>query len=311
VARSPDHESPHTPVVAIVGATACGKSDLAMQLAESLPIAIVNADAMQLYRGMDIGTAKPNHGDRERVPHFGLDTLEVAEAASVADFRDHARQQIVAADHNRRPVVVGGSALYLRAVLDQLDIPPTDPVVRARLNAELAKLGIGQMYARLQIVAPQAAADIEPNNGRRIVRALEVVELTGSFRARLPAPVSWMPTLWLGLRWSRTELDQRIESRVEKMWAAGLVAEVESLLVRGLAQAPTASKAVGYRQVLQYFRGEITEVEAKASTVAATRKLARRQERTFRSNKRIHWLQPGPAAANEAYDLVQVFMEAL
>ena len=293
VAPSPDHETTHTPVVAVVGATASGKSALALDLADSLPIGIVNADAMQLYRGMDIGTAKPTQAERRRVPHYGLDLLDISQAASVADFRDYARARILDLQRQgRRAVVVGGSALYLRAILDELDIPPTDPQVRGRIQARLERVGSGTLHEELAAVAPDAAAEIDPRNGRRIVRALEVVELTGSFTARLPEPVSWQPTGWIGLAPVRADLDVRIAGRVRRMWQDGLVGEVSGLLERGLARAPTASRAVGYQQVLEHLAGETTAAEAQTKIVTATKKLARRQERTFRANHRIQWLDP-------------------
>lgn len=305
VAPSPDHETTHTPVVAVVGATASGKSALALALAESLPIGIVNADAMQLYRGMDIGTAKPTTAERRRVPHYGLDLLEISQAASVAQFRQYARTCIAGlADQGRLPVVVGGSALYLRAVLDQLDIPPTDPQVRERWNLQLKLRGSADLHEELRAVAPQAAAEIDPRNGRRIVRAMEVVELTGSFTARLPEPVSWRPTLWLGLRPERADLDIRISQRVEHMWQEGLVAEVARLQQQGLAHAPTASRAVGYQQVLEFLAGEVTAADAKVNMVAVTKKLARRQERTFRANTRIQWLDSSSDPQTEALERI-------
>lgn len=291
VSRFDDHETPHNPIVVLAGATAVGKSSLALELAERFSLGIVNADAMQLYRGMDIGTAKATSQERATVPHVGLDLLEVEETASVAEFRDRARadfEQLWAV--GRLPVVVGGSLLYLRALCDELDIPPTDPAVRAKYEAQLSELGPGVLHERLAAVAPDAAEHIQATNGRRIVRALEVVELTGSFTARMPPPTPWAPTLWLGVSTTRERLDDRITERVRQMWADGLVDEVRSLREAGLESGRTAPKAVGYREVLQYLDGSLSADEARDAAIRATRKLARRQERAFRANKRIVWI---------------------
>lgn len=290
VSRSDDHETSHNRIVSLAGATATGKSSLALKLADLFSLGVVNADAMQLYRGMDIGTAKATSQERAAVPHVGLDLLEVDETASVAEFRDHARDQIQKMwSMDRLPVVVGGSLLYLRALCDQLDIPPTDPAVRAKYEAQLCELGPAVLHGKLTAVAPEAAEHIQATNGRRIVRALEVVELTGSFTARMPPPTPWAPTLWLGVSSTRERLDQRITQRVQQMWADGLVEEVKSLRDAGLESGRTASKAVGYREVMQYLDGSLSADEAQDAAIRATRKLARRQERAFRANKRIEW----------------------
>ncbi|HET9654661.1 MAG TPA: tRNA (adenosine(37)-N6)-dimethylallyltransferase MiaA [Kineosporiaceae bacterium] len=289
-----------TQVIAVVGPTAAGKSDLAVDLALALGGEIVNADAMQLYRGMDIGTAKLTPEQRRGVPHHLLDVLDVREEASVAAYQRQAREVLAEiAGRGRRALLVGGSGLYVRAVLDTLDIPPTDPGVRARWEAELAVTGAAQLHARLAAVDPVAAANILPGNGRRIVRALEVVELTGRpFSASLPRQEYAVPAVQLGLSVPRPELDWRIEVRVDRMWADGLVEEVRALAARGLAEGRTASRALGYAQVLRVLAGECDETAAREDTVRATRRFARRQESWFRRDGRVTWLP------HDAADLV-------
>ncbi|WP_233515407.1 tRNA (adenosine(37)-N6)-dimethylallyltransferase MiaA [Marinitenerispora sediminis] len=284
-------------VIAVVGATAAGKSDLGVDLATALgaqgtPGEVVNADSMQLYRGMDVGTAKLTVPERRGVPHHLLDIWPVTEAANAAEYQRLARARVEAllAD-GRAPILVGGSGLYVRAVLDELEFPGTDPKVRRRLEAELAQVGPAALHARLARVDPAAAAAILPSNGRRVVRALEVVELTGRpFTATLPEHVSRYPCVQIGLSVPRPELDERIERRVHRMWAAGLVEEVRELEKAGLREGRTASRALGYAQVLRFLAGECDEETARAETVQATRKFARRQESWFRRDPRIHWL---------------------
>ncbi|MGY1635904.1 tRNA (adenosine(37)-N6)-dimethylallyltransferase MiaA [Geodermatophilus sp. SYSU D00742] len=293
------------PVVAVVGPTATGKTALAVALAQRLGGEVVNADSMQLYRGMDIGTAKPSPEERAGVPHHLLDLWHVREAASVAEYRRRARAEI---DRLRAagtvPLLVGGSGLYVRAVLDDLDLPGTDPAVRARLEAELAEVGAPALHARLAAVDPAAAAAVLPGNGRRIVRALEVVELTGGpFRATLPEPRPHYPAVVVGLDRDPAELDQRIAGRVDRMWAAGFVAEVEALAADGLRQAPTASRALGYAQVLAQLDGVLTAEEARERTVSTTRRFVRRQRSWFRRDAATNWLdaaRPDLADAAEA-----------
>jgi tRNA dimethylallyltransferase len=275
-----------TRLVAVVGPTAAGKTSLAVALAERLGGEVVNADSMQLYRGMDVGTAKPTPAERRGVPHHVLDVWEVTERASVAEYQRLARAAVddVLA-RGRVPLLVGGSGLYVRAVIDELEFPGTDDAVRARLEEELAAHGPGPLHARLAAVDPAAAGDILPSNGRRIVRALEVVELTGRpFAATLPAPVDRYGTVQVGL--DRADLDDRVAARVDRMWAAGLVAEVRALAGRGLREGPTASRALGYQQVLAL--GDTPE--ARAETVRATRRFVRRQRSWFRRDDRVHWL---------------------
>ncbi len=290
------------PTVAIVGATATGKSELAVALARRLGGAVVNADAMQLYRGMDVGTAKLPPSERHGVDHLLLDVLAVDEDASVAVYQGQARSAVdrIARD-GRLPLLVGGSGLYVRAVVDDLDIPPTDPVLRGRLEAELAELGAPALHARLRALDATSAAGILPSNGRRVVRALEVLALTGRpFRPTLPTPSYRRPTIQLGLSAPREVLDARVEARVDRMLAAGLVEEVIALAGRGLRDGRTAGRALGYAQVLRHLDGELTLDQVREQTVAATRRFARRQESWFRRDPRVHWL------AHDRPDLVAV-----
>lgn len=282
------------PLVAVVGPTAAGKTALSLDLADALSGEVVNTDAFQLYRGMDIGTAKAPPDERRGIVHHLLDVLEVHEDASVAEFQQRARSVIVQCrSRDVVPVLVGGSALYTRAVLDDLDFPGTDPAVRARLEADLAAQGPHAMHARLAEVDPEAAGHILPSNGRRVVRALEVVELTGGpFRARLPRPQYVEPaTIQIGVDIPRDVLDLRIEERVRRMWDAGLVDEVRGLCEdHGLRESRTASRALGYQQVLQFLAGECTEQEAFAATVQGTRRFARKQDSWFRKDTRVQWI---------------------
>jgi len=273
----------------VVGPTATGKSELGLALAEALGGEVVNADAMQLYRGMDIGTAKLTVAERRGVAHHQLDVLDVGEEASVAAYQRHARADLEAIEAGGRTgVVVGGSGLYVRALLDRMELAPTDPAVRARLESRLAELGPGLLHDELARLDPAAAEAIGRSNARRIVRALEVIELTGRpLRAALPEQEYVAATVQVGLDCARDVLDARIEARVDRMWAAGLVDEV-----RGLADAMgrTAARAVGYAQVLAVLRGETDEASAREATVIATRRLARRQMGWFGRDRRVHWL---------------------
>ena len=249
---------------------------------------------MAVYRGMDIGTAKASAADRARVPHHLLDLLEVTEPLTVADFQQRARATIAELrSRGRTPVLVGGSALYTRAILDRFEFPGTDPVVRRRLEAELAQLGAAALHARLQANDPAAAEAIRPDNGRRIVRALEVGEITGrSFTATLPSLEYADPrTIQIGVDIDRPTLDQRIEQRVGAMFEAGLVEEVRRLLQRGLAKGRTAREAIGYRQVAAYLAGDLGLDEARHRTAQATRRFARRQDSWFRKDPRIAWVR--------------------
>ncbi len=296
-------------LIAVVGPTAAGKSDLSVELAIALGGEVVNGDSMQLYRGMDIGTAKLSAAERRGVPHHLLDLLDVTEPASVAEFQGWARLAIT---HCRRrgvpPIVTGGSALYLRAVLDEFDFPGTDADVRRRLDAELAAVGPAALHRRLHDVDPEAAAVILPGNGRRIVRALEVVEITGKpFRATLPEHVyAFDDVVQLGIDVPRDVIDARIEARVDRMWAAGLVDEVRRLERAGLREGRTASRALGYAQVLRFLSGEWSEEEARQATVVGTRRFARRQDAWFRRDPRISWLPyDAPNISELALDAVR------
>lgn len=281
-----------TPIVAVVGATATGKSALALELAERLGGEIVNADAMQLYRGMDIGTAKLPMGERRGIRHYQLDVLDVRDEASVAVYQRDSRVDLDAIAAGRLvPVLVGGSGLYVRAALDALDIPPTSPAVRARWEAYAAEHGVAAAHQHLSKVDPVAAQHILPTNARRVVRALEVNELTGApFTAALPERVYRRATMVIGLRLDRTVLDERIGRRTEQMWADGLVDEVAGLVGEGLRAGRTARTAIGYSQALAQLDGELTAAEAIAATTMATRRFVRRQESWFRPDARITWL---------------------
>ncbi len=283
-----------TPIIAIVGPTAAGKSDLSLDLAERLGGEVVNTDAMQLYRGMDIGTAKLRLAERRGIPHHLLDRLTVREPATVAEFQGWARAVIAELRAaGRPPVLVGGSALYTRAVLDRFEFPGTDPALRAKWEAELAERGSAALHALLAEQDPDAAQRIQPDNGRRVVRALEVIELTGRpFSASLPRLEYVEPTtVQVGVRIDRDALECRIEQRVAAMFDAGLVDEVRRLLGEGLAEGRTASRAIGYQQVIAHLAGDLTLDEARERTVIATRQFARRQLAWWKDDPRITWVE--------------------
>lgn len=279
-------------VVAIVGPTAAGKSSLSLALAEQLGAEIVNADSMQLYRGMDIGTAKLMPGDRRGIRHHVLDIWDVRETASVAEYQRMARAAID--DIYARglvPMLVGGSGLYIRAVLEHFEFPGTDPELRERLEAELSAVGPRAMHTRLAALDPAAAGKILPSNGRRIVRAIEVIELTGGpFTAVLPEPRPAYPSVQIGVDLDSTKLDDRIAVRVRYMWDAGLVDEVRALAAHGLREGRTASRALGYQQILAYLDGSCSLEQASADTTQATRRFVRRQRTWFHRDPRIRWL---------------------
>ena len=276
-------------IVAVVGATGTGKSALSLDIAERLNGEIINADAMQLYRGMDIGTAKLPLADRRGIPHHLLDVLDPTQEASVADYQLDARaaiDDILARD--RVPILVGGSGLYVSSVIYDFQFPGTDPVARERLEAELSQRGPGLLFQRLAEHDPAAAESIGPSNGRRIVRALEVIELTGQpFGSGLPSEDAfWRPTSIIGLRSERELLVHRLDRRVGAMWAEGLVAEAAGLGTLGV----TAARAIGYAQALDQLAGELTEREAIAQAQALTRRYARRQVGWFRRYPGVCWL---------------------
>ena len=293
-------------VVAVVGPTATGKSDLAVTLAERLDGEVVNADSMQLYRGMDIGTAKLDLEQRRGVPHHLLDVWSVRDTASVADYQRLARARIAELlARGRTPILVGGSGLYVRAVLDRLDFPGTDESLRADLEGELAAFGPEQLHARLAAADPAAAAAILPTNGRRLVRALEVIALTGRpFTAALPSYDAVYDAIQIGLDVPNEILDERVERRADRMFADGLVVEVRMLESAGLRDGRTASRALGYQQVLAHLDGELTLDEARAETVQATRRFVRRQRSWFRRDPRVRWLDATGDPASAAIDVI-------
>jgi tRNA dimethylallyltransferase len=281
------------PVVAVVGPTAAGKTDLSLDLAAALGGEIVNTDSMQIYWGMDIGTAKLPVAERRGLPHHLLDMLEVTEPATVAEFQRWAREVI--ADCRGRgvtPVLVGGSALYTRAILDRFEFPGTDPAVRHQLEQDLAEVGPEAMHRRLTALDADAAAKIIPTNGRRVVRALEVIAITGRpFSASLPElRYAIDDAHQIGVDIPRPVLDERIALRVQRMWDAGFVDEVRRLAEHGLREGRTANRALGYQQVLAFLDGAISEEEAKEQTIAGTRRFARRQDSWFRKDPRITWV---------------------
>jgi tRNA dimethylallyltransferase len=277
-------------VITVIGPTAAGKSALSIALAHELGGEVINADSMQLYRGMDIGTAKLSVAERAGVPHHLLDIWDVTFPAAVAEYQALARRAIddVLA-RGRVPLLVGGSGLYIRAVLENFEFPGTDPRIRTRLEGELAADGPAPLYERLRREDPAAAAAILPSNGRRVVRALEVIELTGRpFTASLPAPTPRYPSLQIGVDRDTDQLDERIARRVDAMWSAGLLDEVRGL--EGIREGRTASHALGYQQALAQIDGSLTEEQAKDETVRGTRRFVRRQRSWFRRDPAIVWL---------------------
>ncbi len=293
-------------VVAVVGPTATGKSDLAIELARYFDGEVVNADSMQVYQGMDIGTAKVPVSQR-RVPHHLLDIWPISTVASVSDYQALARAAIAdIASRGKVPVVVGGSGLYVAAVIDDLRFPGTDSQVRQRWQDELDRIGSAALHQQLAELDPTSAAAILSGNGRRIVRALEVIELTGGpYAAYLPTGIPYYSSVQIGLACRREQLDRRIGDRVDRMWELGLVDEVRDLANGGLRQAPTASRALGYAQVLGMLAGETDEEFARCDTVRATRKFARRQEAWLRRDQRIRWidanLSPGGNGSSRSF----------
>ena len=285
--------------MAVVGPTATGKSDLALDLAEQAQVSgpaaraeIINADASLLYRGMDIGTAKPSPAERARVPHHQIDVLTVRDRASVAAFQRSARSDIDAVEsRGHLAIIAGGSGLYVRALTDGLDFPGTDPAVRTRLTERVEREGTPALYAELVRLDPVAAERIEASNTRRIVRALEVIEITGRpFSASLPRYEDVAPTVHVALRCERRLLDTRINARAHAMFERGLVEEAETLIDQGLRQGETASRAIGYSQALAVIDGTMSVPEAIASTALATRQLASRQIKWFRRDPRVQWI---------------------
>jgi tRNA dimethylallyltransferase len=283
-------------LIVICGATATGKSDLAVALAQEINAEIINADSMQLYKGMDIGTAKITVEERKGIPHHLMDLLDVTQDANVAWYQEHARAAITEIHaRGRNVIVVGGTGLYIKAILDELNFPDTDPVVRAELELEFATKGIGPLFERLEKLDPAAALAIDKANSRRVIRALEVIKITGKpFTANLPREESsrYPHAQQFGLVMDRDALAERISNRVERMWEQGLIAEAEKLLVAGITQGVTAQRALGYAQVIAQIEGKVTEEEAKEETKRATRQYARRQETWFSRDERITWISP-------------------
>lgn len=295
-------------VIAIVGATATGKSDLALDLAERLDGEVINADSMQFYRGMDIGTAKLSVGDRRGIPHHQLDVLDVTQEASVARFQSEARADVTAIHgRGRRAIIVGGSGLYVRALLDRFEFPETDPEVRAALAKRAEAEGPGILHRELAVVDPEAASRIEPQNAKRIVRALEVIALTGRpYSASLPVREYACPAVQLGLRMDYVALDARIGQRTERMWSAGLVDETVRLVHVGLREGLTARRAVGYAEALAHIDGDLSGVDAMQLAAQRTRRLARKQAQWFAPDPRVEWI----TAAGDSGDRARLLDDA-
>ncbi|CAN2206886.1 MiaA tRNA delta(2)-isopentenylpyrophosphate transferase [Candidatus Nanopelagicaceae bacterium] len=295
-----------SPVIIICGPTATGKSDLALEVAGLIDGEIINADSMQLYKGMDIGTAKLSVDERNGIPHHLLDILTVEEDASVAQYQTLARAAIddIRA-RNKAAIIVGGTGLYIKSIIDEMNFPETDPELRKKLESEAELLGTAELYSRLRLLDPEAATAIEPANTRRIIRALEVIEVTGQpYSANLPSDTSlrYPEALHIGLAMERSSLAPRIEARVHRMWQSGLVAEVDTLVEAGLLRGSTAQRAIGYAQVIAMRNGEISESKAIEETIVATRQYVRRQETWFKRDPRIQWIgedQPRLAFINQ------------
>jgi tRNA dimethylallyltransferase len=283
-------------LIVICGATATGKSDLAVALAQSIDAEIINADSMQLYRGMDIGTAKITIEERKGIAHHLLDLLDVTEDANVAWYQEKARAAITEIHtRGKSAIIVGGTGLYIKAILDELNFPDTDPVVRAELELEFATKGITPLFEQLEKLDPAAALAIDKANSRRVIRALEVIKITGKpFTANLPREESsrYPYAKQFGLVMDRDSLSERISIRVDRMWEQGLVEEAEKLVAAGILKGTTAQRALGYAQVIAQIEGKVTQVEAQEETKRATRQYARRQETWFSRDERINWISP-------------------
>jgi tRNA dimethylallyltransferase len=294
-------------LVVVLGPTATGKSELGVELAQRLDGEVVNADSMQLYQGMDVGTAKLTHGERQGVVHHLLDIWPVTRTASVADYQLRARSAIDdIATRGRVPILVGGSGLYIRAVIDDMRFPGTDGEVRARLEAELAVIGAAALHDRLAALDAATAAVILPTNGRKIVRALEVAAIGGgAFTGLMPSYESVYDAVLIGLEWPTSDLDDRLTRRVDAMWQRELVEEVRGLVGQGLRDGLTARRALGYKQVLAMLDGQLTEAEAHAQTVQATKRFVRRQRSWFRPDPRIEWLLATDDTADRAAALLR------
>ena len=281
-------------VIVICGATATGKSEIAIQIAQELDAEIINADSMQLYRGMDIGTAKLSLEEQQGIPHQLLDVLDVKEDSTVAWYQERARAAITEIhSRGKDAVIVGGTGLYIKAILDDLNFPDTNPEVRAKLEAEAEEFGSASLFARLEELDPAAALAIDRANTRRIIRALEVIEITGQpFTANLPREDSsrYPDAMQFGLVMDREHLRERIDLRVDRMWESGFVDEVDRLITQGIKDGVTAQRALGYAQIIAMRDGTMTEEEAKEDTKRASRQYARRQETWFSRDARIRWV---------------------
>ena len=290
-------------LIVICGPTASGKSDVAVKIATELGAEIMNADSMQIYKGMDIGTAKLGLEERAGIPHHLLDVIDVRSDATVAWYQEIARATISEIHGSGKDaVVVGGTGLYIKAILDEMNFPETDPVVRARLELEAVELGVAELFTRLERLDPAAAASIDRANSRRVIRALEVIEITGKpFTANLPREESslYPHARQFALRTDREVLRERVSARVDDMWNKGFISEVEALVNDGIREGVTAQKAIGYAQILQFLSGEISEEQALEDTKVATRQYIRRQETWFNRDERIDWLESNSNAATE------------
>jgi tRNA dimethylallyltransferase len=282
--------------IVICGATATGKSDLAVELAKEIGAEIINADSMQIYRGMDIGTAKLSLDERNGIPHHLLDVLDVNQDATVAWYQELARKAVTEIHGaGKHAIIVGGTGLYIKSILDELNFPDTDAQVRQRLTEEAKLFGIVNLFERLAQLDPAAAAAIDVKNERRVIRALEVIEITGKpFTANLPREDSsiYPDAMQFGLVMDRAELGARVEARIDRMWERGFVSEVDSLISQGINQATTARRALGYAQIIAMRAGEISETAAIEDTKRATRQYVRRQETWFSRDARINWISP-------------------
>ena len=301
-------------LIVICGATATGKSDLAVGIAEEIGAEIVNADSMQLYKGMDIGTAKLTAAERGSVAHHMLDVIDVKSDAGVSWYQELAREKIdELRNSGKSVVVVGGTGLYIKAILDDLNFPETDPDIRAKLNLEADEIGADAMHQRLTELDPAAALAIPKENVRRVVRALEVIEITGApFTANLPRVDStkYPDAMQFGLAMERTTLNSRIDLRVAKMWERGFVDEVEGLIDQGILEGKTAQAAIGYAQIIRMKHGVLTQGEAIEDTARATRQYARRQETWFSRDRRITWLSATSSISERKASVLQAILKS-
>jgi tRNA dimethylallyltransferase len=301
-------------LIIITGATATGKSDLAVAVAKELKAEIISADSMQLYKGMDIGTAKLTLEERKAIPHHLLDAVSVKEDVSVSWYQEVAREKIdQIRNQGKNVVVVGGTGLYIKAILDDLNFPETDPDIREKLSAEAEKIGGDAMHERLSKIDPAAGLAIPKENVRRVVRALEVIEITGKpFTAVLPRVDSskYPDAMQFGLAMNLETLDARIDIRVSRMWDLGFVDEVESLIDNGILEGRTAQAAIGYAQIIRMKHGEFDDAFAREDTARATRQYARRQETWFSKDLRITWLSATSNLSERTDSVLQAILKS-